>query len=115
MDSFGKRLRWLRQQQKLTQTQVAEATSITRGNICNYELDKFIPTGENLIRLSTFFKVPIDWLLTGNQSGNNMHIINEQERILLSQFRSLAPSLQEQLLDFLTFLSTKNKSNRDAH
>ena len=111
MNSFGKRLRWLRQQQKLTQTQVAEATAITRGNICNYELDKFIPTGENLLKISSFFNVSTDWLLTGDQSGNNMHINNEQERILLSRFRSLTPSSQEQLLDFLTFLSTRNKSN----
>ncbi len=113
MGSLGKRLRWLRQQQKLTQIQVAEATGITRGNICNYELDKFVPTGENLLKLASFFEVSVDWLLTGEQKWNNLRAINKKERILLEQFRSLSSCSQEQLLNFLAFLSA-GESSKDS-
>jgi len=114
MDTLGKRLRALRLKLGLSQHQVAAATGITRGNICNYELDKFTPTGENLIRLAEFFGVSIDWLLTGKSSCSASEPSNREERLLLEQFRSLPAGLQAEVLDFVAFLQSKKGSKNDS-
>ncbi|BCV25180.1 MAG TPA: helix-turn-helix domain-containing protein [Firmicutes bacterium] len=105
METIGQRLRALRLRLGLSQYQVATATGITRGNICNYELDKFAPTAETLIRLAAFFGVSIDWLLTGNVSCSLA--TQEKEQFLLEQFRSLPPDLQNEVLDFVAFLQSR--------
>ncbi|MDK2856168.1 MAG: hypothetical protein PWQ86_1381 [Bacillota bacterium] len=114
METLGQRLRALRLKLGLSQHQVAAATGITRGNICNYELDKFTPTGENLIRLAEFFGVSIDWLLTGKTSCSPLVPDNSQEQLLLEQFRSLPACLQAEVLDFVAFLQSKKGSKNDS-
>lgn len=61
--TFGKRLRQLRNEFNLTQTQLAEKISLSKANVSKYEADSVEPNLQTLRLLSKFFSVSIDYLL----------------------------------------------------
>ena len=63
MKIVAKNIRHLRRLKKLTQEVLAEDLSVTRSRISSYEENRSAPTIDMLIKLSDYFKVPIDILL----------------------------------------------------
>lgn len=63
MDFFAKRLKLLRQQHNLTQTQLAELLGITQDRISNFETMRSQPDIDTLRAIARFFKVSIDYLI----------------------------------------------------
>lgn len=60
---FGKRLKNLRQEKKMTQQDMAEYLNISRAGYAGYELERRIPNIEIIKSLSTYFEVSTDYLL----------------------------------------------------
>lgn len=60
---IGDRLKKLRQQKKLTQTEFANKIGISRGTYAHYEINKRQPDYETLIKIASFFNVSTDFLL----------------------------------------------------
>lgn len=112
METIGQRLRALRVQRGLSQEEVAKATGITRGNISNYELDRFKPSTESIVRLASFFNVSVDWLLTGKGNSPVPNKTDGSEERLLRKYHSLPRALQAEVLDFVEFL-TEKKGKKD--
>lgn len=65
LDTFGKRLSYLRKCQETTQQALAEAIGLARSNLTKYEQDKVKPTSDVIISIADFFHVSTDWLLRG--------------------------------------------------
>ena len=63
MVEFGKKLKKLRQQEGLTQQQLADLLGLSKSVISYYELHERCPSPEILIRLSAIFHVSTDYLL----------------------------------------------------
>ncbi len=63
MKIVSKNIRHLRRLTGLTQEVLAEDLNVTRSRISSYEENRSAPTIEMLIKLSDYFKVPIDILL----------------------------------------------------
>ena len=61
--SFGEKVKCLREQAELNQTQLGEATHMTQRKISYIERDKFEPSLEDLVALCRFFDVSADYLL----------------------------------------------------
>lgn len=59
------RIREVRNDLKLTQTEFAEATGKTKPIIVNYELDRVVPDDSFLQLLALKFNYRIEWLRTG--------------------------------------------------
>ena len=57
------RIRDLREDRDLRQSDLAEATGIDQRTISNYETEKTFPDSVALIRLADFFEVSVDYLL----------------------------------------------------
>lgn len=69
MDSnFGKRIKHLRKQRGLTQTELADALGISKAMVSSYESDTRNPTYENLMAIALFFNVSMDWMF-GSDGG----------------------------------------------
>lgn len=66
MNTIGDRIKYLRKNQKVTQKQLAEATDIQRGNISNYEHNRFKPNTQATLKIAHFFGVTLEWLTTGD-------------------------------------------------
>lgn len=85
--SFGERLKKLREEKDLTQTQLAEILNIPNQSISNYERDYRKPDYETLSIIADYFNVSTDYLIKGNTSKNqdgNLHFfdftgLNEKE------------------------------------
>ncbi len=59
---IGKKLKELRNSEKLTQKQLAEALNIRRENYTRYENDKVRPDYETLIVIADFYNITLDEL-----------------------------------------------------
>ncbi|MDE7394747.1 MAG: helix-turn-helix domain-containing protein [Clostridiales bacterium] len=62
MESFGERLRLLRQEKSIGQIQLAKELDVGKSIISLWELNKCEPTLSKLIALAQFFGVSIDYL-----------------------------------------------------
>ncbi|GHV40076.1 transcriptional regulator [Clostridia bacterium] len=93
MYDFGLRLRELREQKSLSQTQVATRLNLSNTTISGYESNTRFPSFDVLIQLALFYNISSDYLLgienraTVNVDGltsRQLDIINS----LITEFRS---------------------------
>lgn len=61
--SFGEKIRNMREDLDLNQTQLGEAVNMTQRKISYIECGKYEPSMEDLIAFCHFFKVSADYLL----------------------------------------------------
>lgn len=71
--SFGNILKKIRQENNLTQEELAKKINTSRSNIANYENDKNMPSVDILEKLSKIFGCSIDYLL-GKTTENSISI-----------------------------------------
>ncbi|WP_163655478.1 helix-turn-helix domain-containing protein [Listeria sp. PSOL-1] len=63
MKNFGSKLKLLREEKKMTQTEVAEKLNVTRQSISNWETNKNYPDVISLVSLSKLYDTSLDILL----------------------------------------------------
>lgn len=64
---IGSRIKELRNSVGISQEELATEIKVSRGNVGDWERGKAKPGADALISLSMFFKVSVDWLLTGKE------------------------------------------------
>jgi transcriptional regulator with XRE-family HTH domain len=65
--TIAERIRVTRQQQKLSQTELAERAGINKKSLSRYELDNSIPPADALKAIADVLGVSADYLLSGDQ------------------------------------------------
>lgn len=70
---FGKRLKELRKNAKMTQQELGDQINVTKVSICCYENGVRIPSLETLIDLANLFNVSLDYLI-----GQDNYVIAEE-------------------------------------
>jgi transcriptional regulator with XRE-family HTH domain len=110
MSSPGKRLRDLRKERKLTQTQVEEATGVPQSTQSELERgESNAPSGLVLTKLSTFYEVEPVWIVTGQGPKHAVASKGDKETELLLYFRSLSSEGRDYLL------SRARQMHQDEH
>ena len=73
VENLGKRLKELRDEQGLTQEEVANAIGVEAGAYSNYERETRTPDVQKLTALADFYRVTIDYLCgrTTQRTGGN--------------------------------------------
>lgn len=79
------RIRELREDKDLRQSDVAEATGIDQRTLSNYETGKTNPDSYAIIKLCNFFDVSADYLI-GRTDSKNLKIQKLEKRISEIQF-----------------------------
>ena len=103
--TFGERLRQLREERNLTQKAIAGIIGISPRMVSFYESGAHFPREEGtLLKLAQFFGVSTDYLL-----GYPDVRCVEQLRKLNQAFQGLPEAERESLMDYLDFLSAKQK------
>jgi len=92
---FGDKLRWLIDENDLTQKQFSKNLNIAPSTVGNYVNNLREPDFEMLKRLAAYFHVSIDYMLDYQPKQNE----NPMEDDLLRVFRSLPPSQQRIFLE----------------
>jgi transcriptional regulator with XRE-family HTH domain len=65
--NFGKRLKWLRQEKEVTQSEIGELLGVSSRMVSFYESNTHFPRdAESLIKLARYFNVSLDYLVGAN-------------------------------------------------
>ena len=103
---FSKRLKQLRKQQNLTQTELANLLNLSHGAIAMWETDKRQPDNDTLVRLANFFNVSVDYLLG---LSNQEYELTDENKQLLAMIDQLSPEDREAITRFVELASKRQK------
>lgn len=106
--TFGERLRFLREEKGVTQKDLGNIIGVSARMVSFYESGAHFPRDEHaLIRLAAYFEVSTDYLL-----GCSDLRIEAPLKALCIGFKSLPPSAQHNLLDFMDYLVVRYRKPR---
>lgn len=99
MNSFGERLRALRERENISQSELARTLRLTRATISAWEMGVNEPNAQSLIMLSKYFGVTSDYLL-GISSAETMDIsrLNKTEKGMVRGLVGYFLSLKDERL-----------------
>ena len=85
MVDFSQRLKMLRKDKHLTQSQVAQRIGVTASMVSSYETDIRLPSYEVMLRIADVFGVSVDYLL-GRETKRYIDIsdLSEDEATVIS-------------------------------
>ena len=70
--NYGKRVAQLRNERHLTQEELAQQLGINRSALSHYENNRREPDYETLQRIADYFRVTIDFLMSGIKDGSSI-------------------------------------------
>lgn len=116
-NSFAKRLKELREYNKMTQGDLGNKINTTRQSISNYEKGKRQPDYITLEALADVFNVDISYLLGKTDKTtilpNNINHLTKEEKQILDPYKQLNPEGQEKAISYTWDLVDSNKYNKD--
>ncbi|MDE7339962.1 MAG: helix-turn-helix domain-containing protein [Lachnospiraceae bacterium] len=112
MQYLGNRIKFLRTKYKLTQENLGEIVGLHGSNIGRIENNKVYPTADILLKISTYFKVSCDWLLTGVGSISDI-CENADENILINSYRELSDDDKKEILNLIEYKIYKAKEKAE--
>ena len=99
--TFGEKLKKLRNDNQLTQDELAEKIYVTRTAISKWETDKGYPNIESLKAIASFFSITVDELLSSEEI---LVIAEKDQKQTEKNFRDLAFGLLDICMSLLLFL-----------
>lgn len=76
--NIGNRLKDLRTEIGLSQSQLAKKLGVSAGNVGDWERERSKPGADALIILSKFYNKSIDWILQGEEFNSNLRVDAEK-------------------------------------
>lgn len=77
---IGKRLKSLREDRNLTQSDLANKLGLNKGSISAYERDSALPSIEILVSLADIFGVSVDFILGREKSKSKNYYLTESQQ-----------------------------------
>ena len=109
---FASTLKRLREQNHITQRELADYLKVTRSTIAGYETKGKQPDYGRLLRIAAYFGVSVDYLLTGSNSGTITisSASPERGREILISYLQLSPESRQKLEEYLHLLKLKERN-----
>lgn len=109
---FNTRLKELRIEKKLSQTDLANIINVSQPNIARWEQGIQIPNAESIFKLAIYFNISADFLL-GIENDDGKIIVQEQklpndEENLLNNYRHLPNELKTMTQEYVKTLNNLN-------
>lgn len=95
------RLKELRQQKKVNQSEIAEVLHVKQNTISNWENGKTEISNGDAITLAEYFGVSVDYLLGREEKTPSDGNLSEGEKMLLDLFNRVPEEKQELLLQLI--------------
>ena len=122
MPTTGEIISELREDKKLTQKELAELIGVARNTISKYEVNEFLPDSANLIALSKFFDVSVDYLLGLSRSSISTRFIdNEYIKLdnnslfvgnIIKDMLKLSKESKYSLVDYMRYLLDRENKEK---
>lgn len=112
---FGDTLKNLRDMIGITQKELGDYLGVSRATIAGYEAKNHQPDYEKLEKIANYFKVSIDYLLTGEDTlyieQATYPMINEKvvDAAVMNVYRTLPVESKQDALRYLKLLQMKQK------
>ena len=119
--TFGERLREIRKQCNLTQTELADRIKLSTANISKYEKGALEPSLDTLIAISSALNVSIDYLLginMGNSSGGSSLTapkISSDVAAINEYYNKLSGNGKEKALEYIEMLKELEERKGDKN
>lgn len=114
--SFGEKLKELRKEKKISQSELASKLGRSQASYCDWEKNNTEPDIKTIIQLANIFECSIDYLVDREDedgtiviSGN--HLSND-ETVLLDKLRQLQPVKKEIIYHYVDFLLDEQKNGK---
>lgn len=104
----GQRIRELRKDRDLTQAELASKVGVQQSDLCRMETGEYKVSLETLFRILMTFEMNISEFF--HEASKSQLSIGEVE--MLRAFRSLSPSVQHQVRDFIKFMERQSRGAR---
>ena len=103
LELVGRKIRQLRKQRKLTQTELADRIGIHQSDLSRME------QGEYKVGLDTLLKI----LGTFSMSIGEFFDENSRQRGLMEKYKTLSPNAQKEVEDFIEFKRMQESADED--
>ncbi|MDO4720745.1 MAG: helix-turn-helix transcriptional regulator [Peptostreptococcaceae bacterium] len=117
MESIGSRLKQARKASRLTMQQVHESTGLSKGNISNFENNKFKPSADALVLLSELYDVSIDWILKGEafpQESSEQSIYPPEDKEMYAMYSQLTMENKLEIKGMIRLLLSKQNAKNET-
>ena len=106
------RMKLLREQHNLSQTDLAKILNISRQSYNFYENEKRDPDTTMLIRIADFFNVSLDYLLgrTNNPSPLTQEKTPSYQEEVIQELEDITPEMASEVRQFISYLKHKEES-----
>ncbi|MCL2628965.1 MAG: helix-turn-helix domain-containing protein [Oscillospiraceae bacterium] len=104
------RIRKLRKERNLTQKELAKHLKVADSTLSYWEMGKYEPDSNALMKLSEFFQVPIDYILCGKFSKWN---ISDDRTLYPENYSSQLTSSETFVSEAITIYNKNSKSNNN--
>lgn len=113
---FAATLKDLRDQNNVTQQELANYLKVTRSTIAGYETKGKQPDFDRLLRIADYFQVSVDFLLTGSNFKETLMIDPpfEKSRKILNAYLKLSHKSQQQMEDYVQFLAFQDSQSNEV-
>ncbi len=80
---LGKKIKFLRNEQGITQDQLADYINVSRQSVWGYENNSVEPSLNVLVKIADIFNVSLDYLLCRTNEKYNLNLENQTNKELL--------------------------------
>lgn len=105
--SLGFKIKRLREENNLTQSELGEKLNISKATISKYETDKVEPSIPTLISMSKLFNVSIDFLV-GNEENFETIAAHSDDRT-----KNLTDEQKKQIDNFIDFILLQSLQDKN--
>jgi transcriptional regulator with XRE-family HTH domain len=109
-ESFGERLRRIREEKRMNQTDLAAKTGLQPSAVSHFESGRRSPSFDNLKRLADALAVTIDFLLGRETAPTTAGPVAE---MLFRNFEKMTAEDQDDLAKFAAMLAEKNRLRQE--
>lgn len=112
--TIGKRIRDLREQNDMSQDELAIHIGITQDTVSMWETDRRLPSVQHLIKLCRVFRVHADYMLgfeddygVNEFSTPAPQYYSVREKTLIDMYRKLSPEMKRAVTEMLSNIKTE--------
>jgi transcriptional regulator with XRE-family HTH domain len=109
-ESFGDRLRRLREEKRLSQAELAERTGFQPSAISHFESGRRAPSFDNIKKLADALAITIDYLLGRQTVPASAGPVAEK---LFRNFEKMSAEDQDDIAKFAALLAAKNRRRQE--
>jgi DNA-binding XRE family transcriptional regulator len=108
--TIGQRIRELRKEKGLYQEELANLIGVARQTVASWELDRTIPNMEDATKMTKVFNCDLEDI-SGADMRDRMKTRNEQEFLLLENFRNADKPTKEMVMRMLKYANMDEVNN----